>query len=280
MDIRISAPKGFSEVGQKPNQEDALFPDIYKVSEKHHVFIVCDGMGGHEHGEIASNCVAETIGNITSSVPLCATDEMRKLFEKALEEAYNSLDALDKDYDGERTMGTTIAFLAICNNGVLSAHIGDSRIYQLRKGKGVVFKSRDHSLVNELLASCDLDENEAKHFLHKNVITRAIQPHQEYRSRATYNVFSNIETGDVFFLCSDGIVEKLSDSILEQLLLKDDILSNRIECLKEECKKYETCDNHSCYAFEIIDIEKKNNHKRLCSIISKWLTRLIYRLWK
>lgn len=255
MVIRISAPQGFTEIGQKPNQEDTVFPRLDTVSEKQRVFIVCDGVGGHEHGEVASKCVAETIGMITSSVPLCTTDEMRKMFEKALEEAYDRLDALDKDDEREKTMGTTIAFLAICKDGVLSAHIGDSRIYQLRKGKGVVFQSRDHSLVNELLASGDLDENEAKNYLLKNVITRAIQPHQEYRDKASFKVLSDVREGDVFFLCSDGIVEKLDNDELAQILLQRADLKSRIDSLKEECLKRGTRDNNSCYAFEIVNIE-------------------------
>ena len=251
MDIKISVPQGFSEIGKKSNQEDTLFPDLYEVSENQRSFIVCDGMGGHENGEVASNCVAETIGRITSSAPLCTTDEMCELFEKALEEAYNRLDALDKYDDGEREMGTTLAFLAICSNGLLSAHIGDSRIYQLRSGKGVVFQTRDHSLVNELLASGDLDEKDAKNYVHKNVITRAIQPHQEYRAKASYNIISDVRKGDVFFLCSDGIVENIDNSELAWLLLKKVGLKSRIESLNDECQKRKTHDNFSCYAFEI-----------------------------
>ena len=257
MDIKISVPQGFSEIGQKSNQEDALFPDLYEVSENQRSFIVCDGMGGHENGEVASNCVAETIGRITSSAPLCTTDEMCDLFEKALEEAYNRLDALDKYDDGERKMGTTLAFLAICSNGLLSAHIGDSRIYQLRSGKGVVFQTRDHSLVNELLASGDLDEKDAKNYVHKNVITRAIQPHQEYRAKASYNIISDVRKGDVFFLCSDGIVENIDNSELAWLLLKKVGLKSRIESLNDECQKRKTHDNFSCYAFEIEYYEKE-----------------------
>ena len=251
MDIKISVPQGFSEIGQKSNQEDTLFPDLYEVSENQRSFIVCDGMGGHENGEVASNCVAETIGRITSSAPLCTTDEMCELFEKALEEAYNRLDALDKYDDGERKMGATLAFLAICSSGLLSAHIGDSRIYQLRSGKGVVFQTRDHSLVNELLASGDLDEKDAKNYVHKNVITRAIQPHQEYRAKASYNIISDVRKGDVFFLCSDGIVENIDNSELARLLLKKVGLKSRIESLNDECQKRKTHDNFSCYAFEI-----------------------------
>lgn len=271
MDIRISSPQGFSEIGQKTNQEDSMFPDSCTASEKQRVFIVCDGLGGHEHGEVASKCVAETIGMITSSAPLRTANEMRKLFEKALEEAYNRLDELDNGYEGGRTMGTTIAFLAICSDSILSAHIGDSRIYQLRKGKGVVFQSRDHSLVNDLLASGELDENGAKNFLHKNVITRAIQPHQEYRDKASYKVISDVRKGDVFFLCSDGILEKIDNDDLAQILLQKTDLNSRIGRLKKECRKRETRDNNSCYAFEIVYSECDREYglasKKLATII-------------
>lgn len=275
MNIIISAPEGFSEIGQKPTQEDALFPDPCTVSAEQRVFIVCDGMGGHEYGEVASKCVADTIGKITSSISACTTDVMRIVFEKALSEAYNRLDALDKNDEVERKMGTTLAFLAICNNGVLSAHIGDSRIYQLRKGQGVVFQSHDHSLVNDLLASGDLDEKEIKNYLYKNVITRAVQPHQEYRAKASYKVITDIREGDMFFICCDGVVEKLDNNDLVQILLKKADLKSRIERLKEECRKRETQDNYSCCAIEIAKIEMVKQHNEcLWSKLKKKLRQL------
>ena len=114
-----------------------------------------------------------------------------------------------------------------------------------------MFQTRDHSLVNELLASGDLDEKDAKNYVHKNVITRAIQPHQEYRAKASYNIISDVRKGDVFFLCSDGIVENIDNSELAWLLLKKVGLKSRIESLNDECQKRKTHDNFSCYAFEI-----------------------------
>lgn len=251
MDIRISTPQCFSEIGEKTNQEDSLFPAMGEAMEKQRIFIVCDGMGGHDNGEVASKCVADTIGEMTSSVPACTTDEMKRIFEEALTEAYRRLDEMDKNETSVKTMGTTLVFLAICTDGLLTAHIGDSRIYQIRKRRGVIFQTRDHSLVNDLLASGELDEKSARHFSQKNVITRAIQPHQEYPAKATYNVITDVRKGDVFLLCSDGVVEKLENIELVMILLAKGKMSDRMERLKRICQKRATNDNHSCYAFEI-----------------------------
>ena len=142
MKIEISEPLCYSAIGMKPNQEDALFPRKGSATKDTHVFLVCDGMGGHENGEVASTCVADTIGRETACLPLCTTGEMQGAFEDALAKAYQNLDELDTS-ESERKMGTTLTFLALCTDGVLVAHIGDSRVYQLRPGKGIIFQTRD-----------------------------------------------------------------------------------------------------------------------------------------
>ena len=255
MNIRISKPICFSEIGQKSNQEDALFPPIGHATPSNRVLMVCDGMGGHEHGEVASNCVANIIGNILSDVPLCTSIEMQRHFEQALAMAYQELDKLDNDPATVRKMGTTLTFWAVCKDGVLIAHIGDSRVYQLRQGTGVVFQTHDHSLLNDLIAAGELDEEGARNFSQKNVITRAVQPHQEYPSKASYKVITDIRRGDLFFLCCDGIVEQLDNSDLEAILLTNEPLRERLNHLKKVCAQRETRDNHSCYAVEIEAVE-------------------------
>ena len=249
--IRLGEIACYSEIGQKANQEDSIFPAIGEASANQRVFLVCDGMGGHEHGEVASACVATTVGEKTAVLPLCTTAEMRTVFETALEAAYNELDAIDTPPSTGRTMGTTLTFAACCNDGVLVAHIGDSRVYQLRPGAGVVFRTRDHSLVFDLIAAGELTEKEARDFPQKNVITRAVQPHQERRDRASFNVITDIRPDDVFVLCSDGVVEQLTDDDLCRLMLDHDTLDNRIRSVAEACRLQQTRDNNTAYAFSI-----------------------------
>ena len=255
MIIQISKPLCFSAIGQKPNQEDALFPPQGEATAASRVFMVCDGMGGHEHGEVASACVAETIGRFTANQPLTTTAEMKKAFEQGLQQAYDHLDELDKGKT-ERKMGTTLTFLAICSDGVLVAHIGDSRVYQLRPGEGVVFQTRDHSLVNELIAAGELNEAEAKTFPQRNVITRAVQPHQDYPAKAAFNVLADIRKGDLFFLCCDGVLEQLDNGDLTDILLDCKPVEERLAAVEKACMERGTRDNNTAYLIEVAELEQ------------------------
>lgn len=250
MNIRISKPCCYTAQGGKPNQEDSLFPARGKADKTTRVFIVCDGMGGHEMGEVASACVAESIGKTTAGHRLCTTAEMRGVIEMALTVAYHNLDALDTS-DTRNKMGTTLAMAAICSDGILTAHIGDSRVYQLRPGVGVVFRTRDHSLVNDLIAAGELTESEARNFPQRNVITRAIQPHQDYPAKASYTTLTDIRKGDIIFICCDGVIEQLDDNDLCRLLLSGKPLDKRIEKIEEECMRRHTRDNNTAYLIGI-----------------------------
>ena len=251
MEIKILQPACFTECGQKPNQEDALFPHLGEATTNHRIFMVCDGIGGHEKGEVASNCVAETIGENLADAPLCSIEEMKEYFQKALALTYDNLDQLDAGNTSRRKMGTTLTFLALCTDGALIAHIGDSRVYQLRPGSGILFQTRDHSLVYDLIAAGELTEEEARTFPQRNIITRAVQPNQEYRARPTFDVITDLRPGDIFFLCSDGVIEKVENEELQDILLAPAPLNEKLETLRTRCLDRQTRDNNTCYAIEL-----------------------------
>ena len=251
MEIKILQPAYFTECGQKPNQEDALFPRAGEATTNHRIFMVCDGIGGHEKGEVASNCVAETIGENLADAPLCSIEEMKEYFQKALTLTYDTLDQLDADNTSRRKMGTTLTFLALCADGILIAHIGDSRVYQLRPGSGILFQTRDHSLVYDLIAAGELTEEEARTFPQRNIITRAVQPNQEYRARPTFDIITDLRPGDIFFLCSDGVIEKVENDELQDFLLADAPLDEKLAKLRTCCLDRQTHDNNTCYAIEL-----------------------------
>lgn len=240
------------EIGQKPNQEDTIYSldNLATCEGNDRVFVLCDGMGGHEHGEVASSIVANTIGQQTSASGAKTVAEMRTAFNMALDCAYEKLDESDHS-ESVRKMGTTLTFLAFCDDGVLVAHIGDSRIYQFRQGEGIVFQTRDHSLVNDLLAAGELTEDEARTYSQRNVITRAVMPHQEYRSKATFRVLTDVRRRDIFMLCSDGVVEQIDNKLLTTLLLANKSLADKCENLRKACAKRHTRDNHSCILLEV-----------------------------
>lgn len=256
MKITIRQPLGFSEIGRKDNQEDCLYPAIDEVSTENRFFVLCDGMGGHENGEVASATVCEAFGKYFETNQPEDGVMTPDLFKPALDYAYNELDK--KDTGGLKKMGTTMTCLYLHKKGYLVAHIGDSRIYHIRPNTGVVYQSSDHSLVNDLLRAGELTEEEAVNFPQKNVITRAMQPNLEHRHKADVYSFTDIKDGDYFFLCCDGVLEQLTNDKLCEVL-SDDNLSDcqKLDAIKQICNG-NTKDNYTCYLIPIdrVDLEK------------------------
>ena len=109
-----------------------------------------------------------------------------------------------------------MTFLKLHSHGCTIAHMGDSRVYHIRPGKNasdtrILFQTKDHSLVNDLIAIGELTEEEAKNSRQKNVITRAMQPHMEHRPKADVYHSADIQPGDYFYLCSDGMLENMEN---------------------------------------------------------------------
>jgi protein phosphatase len=215
-------------------------------------------MGGHENGEVASSTVCEAFGKYFETNQPEDGVMTPDLFKQALDYAYNELDK--KDNGGLKKMGTTMTCLYLHKNGYLVAHIGDSRIYHVRPNTGIVYQSSHHSLVNDLLRAGELTEEEAVNFPQKNVITRAMQPNLERRHRADVFSFTDIEGGDFFFLCCDGVLEQLTNDKLCEIL-SDDKLSDaqKLDAIKQVCDG-KTKDNYTCYLIPIdqVDIEKSD----------------------
>lgn len=255
MNFKIKA-YNLQELGQRANQEDSLFPALGKLSPDDRLFILCDGMGGHEKGEVASATVCETISRVVLSAWHPGEALSDELFLQALSAAFDALDA--KDNGEERKMGTTLTFLCLHANGATVAHIGDSRIYQLRPASDttpahVVFRTQDHSLVNDLVKIGEITEEEAKHHPQKNVITRAMQPCQEHRAKADIALLTDIQQGDYFFMCSDGMLEQSTDDNILNIITKPNVSDeHKLEMLRRVTE--ENKDNHTAHLVYISDV--------------------------
>lgn len=251
------------ELGQRANQEDSMYPEMGNVTDNDRLFILCDGMGGHEKGEVASQTVCEAMGeSVMRQCPDAEgvfTDDMLR---RALSDA---LDALDKKDDGsEKKMGTAMIFLKLHNGGATIANIGDSRIYHIRSGATandtkILFQTRDHSLVNDLLKAEVLTPEEAKNFDRKNVITRAMQPNLERRPRADIYHTDDIKADDYFMLCSDGILEQMEDENIRFFFSKESANihndADRVEMIRKATANNK--DNHTAFVIHISEVEGK-----------------------
>ena len=256
MKFKIKA-YNLQELGQRTNQEDSLFPALGRSTSDDRLFVLCDGMGGHEKGEVASATVCATLSRVILSAWHPGEVLSDELFLQALSAAYDALDA--KDNGEERKMGTTLTFLCLHAGGATVAHIGDSRIYQLRPASKnsparIVFRTQDHSLVNDLVKIGEITEEEAKHHPQKNVITRAMQPCQEHRAKADIAHLTDILPGDYFYMCSDGMLEEASDENILNIITKPNATDEqKLEMLRNVTE--ENNDNHTAHLIHIDGVE-------------------------
>lgn len=243
-----------------PHQEDSIFPNYGQQKDSDRLFILCDGMGGHEAGEVASSTVCSAMSNsIFESTPDPEGEFSDDNLRKAITDAFNALDALPLgNVSAEKKMGTTMTFLKFHNRGCTIAHMGDSRVYHIRPGKGredtqILFKTNDHSLVNDLIKVGELTPEEAKLSKQKNIITRAMQPKMERHPKPDVCHTSDIKPGDYFYMCSDGMLEHMED---------DNLLFNFSEATGDDENKVKiltqatshNLDNHSAIIVHILDV--------------------------
>ena len=268
MKITIHQPLYIFEIGQRANQEDCLYPAGEKATSEDRLFVLCDGMGGHEHGEVASQTVCKALGNwfsdnMAPSQPL--TDNQ---LLAAIEYAYNALDT--KDNGGIKKMGTTLTLLYIHARGITAAHIGDSRIYHIRPqssspsgrlGGAILYQSRDHSLVFDLFQSGEISHEEMATFPQKNIITRAMQPGEENRMRPDIVHITDVQPGDYFYMCSDGMLEQMTNEELAALLSSDiSDEEKRNQLIKATANNK---DNHSAWLIHIKDVINEDGDDKL-----------------
>ena len=252
MRINIYQPLAIHELGKRANQEDSIYPIEGKATENDRLFLLCDGMGGHEHGEVASQGVCNSLSSFLLQHAVASEGLEDKLLSDALAYAYEELDKLAIAGDN-RQMGTTLTLLYFHRNGCTAAHIGDSRIYHLRPSSHtILYKSRDHSLVYDLYQAGELTYEEMKTFPQKNVITRAMIAGDRNHPKPDVIHISDIQPGDYFYICSDGMLEQMED---EELL--DVFSANVRDEEKRQMLISETSDNkdnHSAYIVHIKEV--------------------------
>lgn len=199
-----------SHIGRRSNNEDAycLLPHLG-------FYAVADGMGGHEGGEVASRMALDAMArHLERRAPRGVDFEPRHELGFAVQRAAS--DILAHATGALEEMGTTVAALWVLDGQAYVAHIGDSRVYRLRDG-ALTQLTRDHSMLNELedQGSAQL-ANLLRHRI-AHVITRCLSAgcNNEPDIQAL-----DVQPGDVFLLCSDGLSDVLPDSVLEAELAK------------------------------------------------------------
>ena len=264
MRIKIYQPLAIHELGKRANQEDCIYPIEGKATENDRLFLLCDGMGGHKHGEVASQSVCKSLSSFLLLHAVASEGLEDKSLSDALAYAYEELDKLAIAGDS-RQMGTTLTLLYFHSNGCTAAHIGDSRIYHLRPSSHtILYKSRDHSLVYDLFQAGELTYEEMKTFPQKNVITRAMIAGDRNHPKPDVIHISDIQPGDYFYICSDGMLEQMED---EELL--DVFSANVRDEEKRQMLISETSDNKDNHSAYIVHIKEVSHEEADVSLVNE-----------
>lgn len=253
MNIQLQPAYSFWQMGRRTNQEDARHPNVDGMPMEQRFFVVCDGVGGSDKGEIASQTVCQAMASAMHHFDL-SKDFTNDDFRDVLDAAYDALDR--KASPRNQEMATTMTFVCFHGGGCTMAHIGDSRIYHFRKGQGILYRSDDHSLVNAMVHNGMLTPEKAANSPQKNVITRYMEPvdADQNRCMATVMRTQDILPNDYFLLCTDGVYNKVSEDVILSVLFNQNLSDKKkLETLARQCK--DSDDNNTAILIPVATVE-------------------------
>jgi serine/threonine protein phosphatase PrpC len=207
-----------SEIGHaRENNEDKF--DFYEPDEepllaaRGSVYLVCDGMGGHNAGQIASELAAKQFLHAYYHLGGTAQEAARH----AILQAHHYIAEMASKIPSRYGMGTTLTALILKQDEGILAHVGDSRCYRLREG---VFEqlSRDHTLVARLVEQGILTPEQAKYHPQRNVIRQAVGVADPSEPLEPDIETFALQAGDLYLLCSDGLTDMVDDAEIEAIL--------------------------------------------------------------
>jgi protein phosphatase len=211
----------FTCVCQKQNNEDKYgYVDQY-------AFYLCDGVGGQSFGEVASSLVVNTL---SKELEIPQNDlNLSTLLETILNEFLLKL----QDDIALSKMATTLTLTILQTNHIIIAWSGDSRVYQFREGN-IIFQTEDHSWVNEAIKNGIINHAESFNHPNKHVLTKAIQQGANLSSFET-KIITDIKEGDLFFHCSDGVLESWNNSELKELFNSKNSCQQMMDVIQNKC---------------------------------------------
>lgn len=215
-----------SDIGKiRKNNQD--YAGHFKNTKGITLVVVCDGMGGHKAGDVASEMAVSHLGHAWEESQLTTSEEVTKWMLKHISIENERIVGKSNQYSDLDGMGTTLVAAALFDSEIVIANIGDSRGYLYGNDK-MLQLTEDHSLVNELLKSGEISSEAAVNHPRKNVLTRSLGVSAEIDiDIAIFPV--GIE--NILLLCSDGLTNMLSDSEIKDILKEPISVDLKVEKL-------------------------------------------------
>ena len=215
-----------TDIGKKRRMnQDYVFASEVPVGPLPNLFLVADGMGGHNAGDFASKCTVEAVAEALASEE---GDSIVTMLGRAIEYANRLVHAAGNSEEELHGMGTTLVAAVVRENVLSVANVGDSRLYVI--GEQIRQVTRDHSLVQEMVRLGGLDPEKARNHPDKNVITRAIGVDQTVEA----DFFElELSEGEKILLCSDGLSNMLRDEEIYEIVNRGQSLQESADALIE-----------------------------------------------
>ncbi|MGI9107024.1 MAG: Stp1/IreP family PP2C-type Ser/Thr phosphatase [Pyrinomonadaceae bacterium] len=230
-EIASITDRGLSQ--KRPLNEDSLLVDAER-----RIFVVADGVGGAQAGEVASRTAVEVLGEAFRHHQ--DGDDIEDLMEIAIQRANASIYQMSHEQQQLSTMATTIVALHLDGHQATIGHVGDSRLYRLMPDGRLQRETEDHSVVEEEVRAGRMSPEQAAHHPSRNVISRALGAEQSVEvDMKTIEV----EDGTIFLLCSDGITRHIPDGEISALLRGEKSLEAACAVMKQRCYERGAEDN-------------------------------------
>ncbi len=240
---------GLTDIGSvRKNNEDA-WEEIPEAG----FYVLADGLGGHQSGEVASSKAVKNLIYAIKRIEQFKSDnrtakELATLLRFAIKETNHHIHRMGQNSEEMTGMATTLCCLYIHQQQIIYAHVGDSRIYRLRKGR-LNLLTKDHTVVNHLLNKGEITPEEARNSSYRNILTKAVGI--DLTIEADVNI-EEIQHDDLYLLCSDGLTDALSFHEMEEILSLSKTLKNKTSILINKAKENGGEDNITALLIKII----------------------------
>ena len=247
MEVGFKTDKGL----RRSNNEDACY-----VLKKDGVFIVADGVGGNNSGEIASKTCVDEIAKYVETGYLHQLQEdeaVKAFFAKCIIDVNFKILELSQRHEENRGMATTVVCGYLRGNKLYIMNVGDSRAYLLRDG-ALRQITEDHTYVNSLVKAGLITAEEAENHENRNMITRAVGA--DYRIEPDFYI-ETVSPGERILICTDGLHGEVPLEDLTQIMNQDKLMIDICEELVETAKKNGGSDNITMVVVNVTEVESK-----------------------
>ena len=215
----------FSLTGKRLTNQDYVL--IQKLNPRYSLYLIADGMGGYELGELAARTVADSILTYLKRVTKICPEDIQKAINKS------NLAIRQLKEDTKKQLGATVGGVVFCRGKATCFWVGDVKIYLFHNGN-IVFESTPHSLMDEVIKNGSLTDNgRAIKFSH--TVTRSIQGNVEKAQADIIELGHIHHNEDLLFICSDGVHSTLEGVQLQQILEASSSVEEAVNTIRDKC---------------------------------------------